>query len=486
MRWLTLLWLWSLVVIVALASLGAWSNSLDQRGVAAGRDFELVIQPRSVDWELLQEIEITRGGDSQCAFRKRDGQWFQVRPFEFPVESAGINQLIECASALRAQASDPHASMPSTKEIGLSSGAPSIRFDLKDHAISIRLGNRLPAGFAWIQAEDGPPRIARSTLHDTALLSDLRQWRRTLLFSRADVDCDRIVCQSTGRDGKTQRLEVARTGASWKVISPFSTRADSAAVERWLDALARAQATGFVVDDPKELLPFGLHEPSAFVEIHATMRSTTMDGRVTVLPLIERLEIGAPIRPQAAERFARLSNAPQAIMELDGTAVAAAVPQSLLMVDPTATGVRPQDVRSIRVEPLHGSAFRLQRIADVWKVIDAEGTSDASTKRVEGVLATLCTARATDIMLTSAPIELVVGTIVLESFDDREIATVTLSRERDGGRVGMGDGSVGGSSVLRIFPASLAIGLDARTYRAADESDEAKVRPSAPSPTPPQ
>ena len=465
MNWRTIFLLWVFAALVWISGWFLWSVTVDSRTAQLDEGFAPVFVSGSVPWSQIDRIEISRGANGIFEFTRRDGRWFQTVPFEFPVDTARLMEVIEKAKGLTARramtdgAITPQELMGST---GLGVDAPFVTLAWKDGAVKVRFGQRLPAGFAWIDlgGENTQPRAARSALHDAALLSDLRQWRQTMLFSRADVECDRLVSESPGRDGKPQRLEIVRDGSAWKVVSPISTRADRAAVERWLEALARAQASGFVVDRPIELMPFGLEKPTGVVEIHASVRKTDADGRVTSQPIVERLEIGAPIRSGATERFARLSNQPEAIMEIDGTAVAAAIPPTLLMIDPTATGQRPEDERVIRLEPIVGETLRIERVGSEWKLSSASGAHAIASSKIDGILGKLCESRASEISLSAAPADLSVGRIVLESFDGREISSIQVSRERNDGRFGVDDGS----GVLRIFPPSLGLRFDATAY----------------------
>lgn len=480
MTWRTICVLWVLAALVWIGGWFLWSVSVDSRAVQMNEGFAPVFPAGSVPWSRIERIEISRGPNDRFEFVRRDGRWFQSAPFEFPMDGARLMEVVDQATGLTARIASTDGATETAEFLestGLGANAPSVTLAWNDGgAVTVRLGRRLPAGFAWIDlgGEHAQPRAARSALHDAALLNDLRQWRQTLLFSRADVDCDRLVCESAGRDGALQRLEIVRDGSAWKVVSPIATRADRAAVERWLEALARAQASGFVVDRPIELMPFGLDTPSGIVEIHASMRKTDADGRVSLQPMVERLEIGAPIRAGASERFARLTNQPEAIMEIDGTAVAAAIPPTLLMIDPTATGQRPSDVRAIRLEPVGGEALRIERLGSDWNMADVSGIHVAMVGKVDALLGKLCDSRAAEIMLSAAPADLVVGRIVLESFDGREISSIMVSRERNDGRFGVDDGS----GVLRIFPPSLGLRFDAASY-AIDDAGAIRSVPSA-------
>lgn len=464
MNWRTLLGLYLAAAVAWSCAWLLWSLQSERRTIDVHAGFSPVFVEDSVPWSRVDRVVISRGSGGSFEFAERDGRWFQVQPFEFPIEPQRILELLGSAKLLTARVTTlgGEASVDALREgAGLRGDAPSITLGWKGGEISVRLGARLPAGFAWIDLNDGGlPRTARSTLHDAAILADLRQWRQTALFSRADVECDRLVAESIGRDGSPQRLEVVRDGPVWMVDSPIKTRADRAAVERWLEALSRSNASGFVVDRPTDLLAFGLEQPAAIVEIHAATRRVDANGHVQTVPAIERLEIGSQVRAGAQERFARLASRPDAILELDETAVAAAVPPTLLMIDPTATGQRAEDVRTIRFEPIAGTAFKIERIGSDWKITDEKGARSAMASTVDRLLRSLCESRASEIMLRPAPSDLMIGRIVLETFDGREIAAIAVSRERDGGRFGVDDGS----GVLRVFAASLDLQFDPTAF----------------------
>ena len=462
MKWRSTLILWIVALALWSCAWSLWRVADDARVNRLTEGFTPLFAVDSVPWNDVDGITIT-GSDRAALVFTRTGAllWSQVEPFKFPIDASGPLQLITDASTLSAQPM-PMQFEAHSASTGLDGDAATVEFSWKGGETRIRLGRRLPAGKAWIElvGATASAHLAPATLHDAVLGSDLTQWRQTALFSRADIDCDRIICESLDRDGKTQRLEVARDGTMWMVVAPVSTRADRGAVERWLEALARAHANGFVADLPTDLAVFGLASPAATLEIHASARRTASDGVVVVEPLVERLEIGSPVRSGAQEHFARLTAHPEAIMEIDGTAVAAAIPPSLLMIDPTASGLRPADVRAIRIEPPSGERLRIERAAGGWTLTTTDGTFAATPARVAALLEKLCERRATEIMLGSAPAELILGTIVLESFDGRDLAVLTVSRERDGGRFGIDDRS----GVLRIFPPSTDVPFDATGY----------------------
>lgn len=464
MKWHRIAIVWIAAALVWAGASQMWSKSAGDATMALSTGFSPCFPSGSVAWEDIDRVEITRDG-VQYEFVRNDSQWVQVKPFEFPLDQVLVQESLEAIASATAQSVQADSSATPTEveaATGIGVNAPRVRVSGKNTQATLLLGRRLPAGFAWVGVGTDEPvaRAARATVHDIFLASDLRQWRRGRLFERADVECDGIRCAATAPDGTIATLAIERVGPSWMVTSPARTRADTEAVERWLDALARAGANGFVADSPRELTPFGLNVPRAWVEIRSTRRSRTPAGTVEVSPITERLEIGAPVRAGAGEHFARLSAYPQAIMELDAAAVAAATPPVLSLIDPTATGLRPEDIRALRIEPPQGDAVRIERMGDQWSVFDQSGARGGDPAAIASALDRLCTTRASEISMSAAPADLLLARVVVESFDGRDLATLAVSRESGGGRWGIDDGS----GVLRIFPAGFGLALDAQDF----------------------
>jgi len=468
--------LWIAALLLALLAAGAvFMTPSGGTQLRASSELQRMIAKGSVPWSEVERITVCRGAGNIIEFIRRDGHWWQSKPFAFPMQDAEVDGLLARATEVQVRTSaQMSTAADAAAATGLTADAPTVEFGWKGGSLTIRLGARLPAGFAWMNTDADPtPRVARSTFHDASLLGDFRQWRSPFLFTRADIECTRLVCEQRGQSG-VERIEVIREGPQWRLISPLATRADRGAIERWLEALERAQTSGFVADNPSELLPFGLDRPMTTVEVHSQRQSVAPDGSVKREDEVERLEIGSPVRSGASERFARLTQRPEAVLELDATAVGAAVPIGLLLVDPTATGCRPEDIAALRVEPVGGEQWRLQRVAGDWKVVSSQGEMGADKAAAESLLTKLCSVRAAELTLERPSADLVTGRIVVESFDGRELAALSVVQERNNGRFGFDDGS----GVLRIHPASLAIRLDAASYRPASQRSSVEARPS--------
>ena len=173
---------------------------------------------------------------------------------------------------------------------------------------------------------------------------------------------------------------------------------------------------------------------------------------------MERVEIGAPVRPGAEERYARVAGRPD-VLELDAASTATFMPLPMALVEATATGVRPADVREVVVEQDGQVMWTATRDGSGWRArLASDGDPQPVDARpVDALLALLCEGRASDISLHPAPAELTVATVRLIGFDGRTLAAVRISREANDGRWGMDDGS----GVLRVWPSTAVVPIDA-------------------------
>jgi hypothetical protein len=460
---------WKSICFAWLAALLLWfvvwlAQALDLRGGAeAQRVFarEGALASHAMSHDAVDSISLRSGDQLLFACTRRNGAWMQTHPVEFEIEAPFVAEFIERVDALEALPPSG-AGVDGAAAGAIEEDAPRLEVCAGGKRMEVALGSRLPGGCAWVSfsGPESAPRVARATLHDAVFGAEFRRWRQLRLFTRADVECDRITSEATAADGSSQRLELERRGRAWWLASPVATRADREAVERWLDALGRARANGCVVDQPRDLAPFGLIAPAASIEIASSTRVVEPTGEVRVKPAVEKLEIGSPVRAGASEHFARLASRPDVVLEIDAAAVAASMPPALSLVDGTATGVRGADIRALRLEPVDAPSARLERAGALWTLTSNGRARPASVAAVERLLSRICTDRATDIAKGGAPAELLIGTIAVEGFDGRDLATIRISHERDGGRFGVDDGS----GILRIYPSSATILLEAEDY----------------------
>ena len=139
-----------------------------------------------------------------------------------------------------------------------------------------------------------------AALHALVLDGDLRQWRSLQVRGPGGPDVAEVEVRYGASPG--QRMLLRRTAGRWAMEQPVPTRADGDAVRRYLDALERAEADGFVEDSPADLAAFGLAQPERGVRLAGAGGDAGGAGSAPVLAV----DVGAEAAQGAPERFARI------------------------------------------------------------------------------------------------------------------------------------------------------------------------------------
>lgn len=450
----------STVVLSLLAAstlLAAWR--LDRGGDGPASGPQPLLRSEELPIERIDEIEIRRGDDAWRLLRE-GGAWRQASPFAHPIEPSAMRRLIVAAESLRSSRSLAAAELPrgddgEVVEMGLDPPLAEIAYRWSEgerrRELAIELGRRSVAGRAWLRRRgEGVVHAASAQLHDRLLADDPRNWRSRGLFGPdgAEPDAIRLLV-----GGSEVRLE--REGREWRLLEPVSTRLDRESVQQWLDAIRRAESRGFFEDEPEDLARYGLAERAD--EIRLERRSG--DGVE-----MEAVRIGGPIGPGSSDRFAIVEGRPAVVLLGEG-ARAALLRPVVSLIDATGSGVRPEDVRSVEIRT-DAETFLLQRtlegfvasrIGDGGEVI---AEAPAIREVAEAMLGSLCLARAPEIAVQAFPHEIGVGVAILRGFDGAPLDAVRIAREPDSGRYALENGD----SVLRIFPATLALPLAGREH----------------------
>ncbi len=444
MRWRTVLLAWA-IALLAVVAWAALEVAVSSGTVPAA---PLVWQPPAAD--SVDRIEIKRGRGEPLVFERTGSAWRQTKPIAVQVEPVAIRQLIDAAFGLQAEGAVDFTRSDEARALGLAEGAPEVLFRAGSKEFRFALGHRISAGRAWVRM-NGEPGAHRTmaALHELALSADERQWRRTALFERADVDADRVSVEAL--DARTDRriaMELVRDGSIWRMQRPVQTRADQEGVLRLLAALSGAQATGFVVDQPESLAAFGLDNPVAVVEVESTQRTVT-NGAVNSERRVEGLLLGTQLLTGAPDRFAMIRGL-NSILELDGPTIASLLPDLSQLIDARASGVAMADLLGLRIESPGRAPINLRRSGEAWVVESAAGAAPRPLKGdlAAALLERLCVTKAAGFELGSAPSELRLATITLLGLDSKPAATLTISHEAGpAGKwaVDAGDG------MLRVF-----------------------------------
>ncbi|MCH2153120.1 MAG: DUF4340 domain-containing protein [Phycisphaerales bacterium] len=388
--------------------------------------------------DLLTRIEFDRDSETWVFVREADG-WWQEEPFRVPIEDYHLNALAERTLDLRVVDRFGNEDGLSQESLKLNPARAAIRFVWPDGSRQFELGRRGVAGRGYLRIDGSPDiLVVNQGLHDLALDVDPTTWREPRLFPGVDIEAQRISRVVPGED-----MVLERNGSSWQFVEPVTTRTDRQAMESYIIDLARARASGVILDNPADLSTFGLHEPLATLEV--------VENNGTTRTLL----VGDRVGGRNQDRYVMLEGIPS-VLRLDEKSVAALLADPISLVDPVASGVPRSSIKAIEI---HGPIedIYLERDLDRWIATSHAGV-EVPADRVDSLLELLIDIPATDVALVQTyPRELEQGTITLIGYDRRPLDTVRLLREKDsdGGRWGMENGDM----IVRIQPAIIDLPL---------------------------
>lgn len=402
-----------------------------------------VIAVADLPIDQITEITLTRDDGIAMTFERSGLEWRQTAPFDHPMDAYSVRQL--CVAAADLTISDTvEADDDAIASLGLAPPRATIRYTWPDGSTTIRLGRSAMAGQAYLQVGDGGIVITQKTLHDRGLTMDPREWRDRQLFRYAGIESDRIGWSSGG-----QTLELVRDRRTWSMTAPVTTRLDTLARDEYVQTLGRVRHNGFILDHPEDLAMFGLDQPVGTLEITSTRHAGDTQGTEAVT---ERLLIGARISASSQDRYAMVEGRP-VVVHLNETAIAALFRRAVDLVDPTAAGTNPADVKSLRIVS-GGHDFELARDLDRWIAPEHDGLIvDAHV--VNTLLEHLTTLRASKVAIGEYPIDLEVGTVTFFGHGGQPLDTVRITRDPQTQNWALENGDL----VLRLQPASVEFPL---------------------------
>jgi hypothetical protein len=447
LRTVGLIWLLGIVLLIS-ASL-AWRNS-----EAAGDDLQrTTVFSEGVPVDSIDRLVVEIPGEEpprSFVFELGEEGWRQVLPFDIAADGFAIRQLLVAAADLKASRRTPISDVdaadgPGLGSLGLDPPEALIGFEGPGFRSSIELGARTVAGRSWVRiAGDDEVLVVNDDLHQRSIDDDPRNWRSRRLFSS-----DREISGVTIENGATV-TSLARTGRRWRLSSPVDSRADALVVDGLLGILGRVEHDGFIVDGDFDASRFGLADPAATITVRRD------DGRT------EKLIIGGPAGLVSRDRFAMIEDMPM-VVRIDEATLRGLLPPVLGLIEPTGSGVRPADVKSIEITAMK-DFVRLERDLDRWTIEvvrgDERAAGLASTDYVNALIDTLTSTRGTEVVVQEFPAELALATVVFHGFDGRPLDAVRVAREGSGGRWALENGD----GVLRLLPASTKIPLAANEW----------------------
>jgi len=343
----------------------------------------------------------------------------------------------------------------SLQTLSLQPPEATVEYSWSSGSLKLELGRRSVAGRAYLRIADGRDQrihIVTNKLHDRAIDMDPREWRDRTIFHNVGVDSDRIEWEQ-GDD----RLVLERDRRQWKITQPVQTRIDPGNRDVYLQDLGRAQATGFILDQPDDLARFGLANPVLTLSVTTTVKGEGEVASTTPARVKQTLLIGSRIGAGTQDRFGMIEGRP-VVLRLSAAGIAALFKQAADLASPTASGVNPADVKGIVIRSADGEV-RLEREMETWNAT-SHASASVDAGNVRELLDQLTQLRAPQVDLKPYPRDMEIATITLHGFDGKAIDTVRIAQEKDTGRWALENGD----NVLRVFPAGLKIRMTARDF----------------------
>jgi hypothetical protein len=449
----------AILAVLAAAAVLAWAAVRPGAGAAPAARRQSLFAEDEIPVDRVDRLRVELPDGRAFEFVRAADGWAQSLPFAHPADPGAVREAAVLAASLVAtRMADPAAMDPEARAaLGLDPAMARLVISWPGGERAVELGRRTVSGRGWVRvAGQRDAASVDAALHALVLDGDLRQWRSLQVRGPGGPDVAEVEVRYGASPG--QRMLLRRTAGRWAMEQPVPTRADGDAVRRYLDALERAEADGFVEDSPADLAAFGLAQPERGVRLAGAGGDAGGAGSAPVLAV----DVGAEAAQGAPERFARIDGRP-AVVLLGARALAAMFPPPASLIDPRGCDAVPADVRSVEftaAAPEPGAAFTVTRNRDSWDLrLPGAEPAPADAQRVRRLLTQLCEARAPAVALQRMPEELVLGEFVLRGEGGAVLARVRVGHEHEGQWA-----LDGGEGVLRVFPAGFDVATSAVSY----------------------
>jgi hypothetical protein len=454
------------IIVLILAALGvAAMVAVARRDQSQARPIgqrEMLLSKQRLPDDEIVRITLQRRNDRELVFERTASGWVQSRPFAHPMDAFSVRQLAQQALQLEVMERLTPTDLPSSLSLSTLSLDPpeaSVTYEWSGDSLTLKLGKSFVAGRAYLQiVGDEAIYVVNQPLHERAIAADPREWRERAIFLEVGVESDRIE-----RHDLDHKLTLFRDRKQWTMIEPVRTRLDPAARDAFMQELARARVSGFILDQPQDLSRFGLSDPVASITVMTTrLRESdgdaeTADDSPHRQSDIQTLQIGSPVAVGSQDRFGVIEGRP-AVVRIPALELGSLFRKAESLAAATASGAVPADVKSIVIRA-RGEELKLERDLEKWRAPSHDNV-EAPAALVDELLQQLTALQAPDVQFKDYPRELEVATVTLHGFDGKAFDTVRIAQEVDAGAWILENGD----NVLRVFPPGLELRLAADDY----------------------
>lgn len=251
---------------------------------------------------------------------KSIGQWLQIKPIKFKLQSSSISAMISAAADLRYTAKlSPSGVELTPKQLDLDPPLSIVTLALEgDKTRKIKLGKTTAGGRAYLQLDgDASIYVVNDELHRHVLDRKLSELRVKTLADFTEAAVTRL---QVTHDGKS--TEFARKGADWVFSKPIIARADRQAIDGLISIMTGYLAEEFISDAPASPAEHGMDQPLAQLLVDVTEQAAPAaappappvagDKKEEKKPVVvtHKLVIGAPADLKKEKYFARWDDSP--------------------------------------------------------------------------------------------------------------------------------------------------------------------------------
>ncbi len=266
----------TIALAVILLGLGGYIYFVDSKKPAAGAP-EIKQKAFTVDADQIEEVQIKAAAGETTRVEKTGGTWKIVEPEQTDADQGQLTNLASSLASLDIDSVVDEA--PSdVAQYGLNPPKIEVAFRIKGQKDlrHLLIGEKTATGGDLYakKAEEKRVLLIAAYLDGTFNRTpfDLRD-KTVLKFDHDKADGLEITHAGT-------TIQLAKSGSDWSMTKPYKTRADFAAAEAALAALASAQMQKIVAPDAKDLKQYGLDKPDATATvISGSTRATLALGK---------------------------------------------------------------------------------------------------------------------------------------------------------------------------------------------------------------
>lgn len=284
--------LWSTAALVlVLAGLVGYIYFVEsERDPAGVEEREALFTDLTAD--DIEELEVRGTTGDPARLRKAEGTWQLVEPVEAAADAGEVSALTSGLAAIEIDRVVDEA-VTDLSQYGLEPARIEVAFRTagEESFRRVRIGDKTPTGGNLYASVEGQNRVFLLPSYldgtfnkDAFTLRD----RRILTFDRNAVDSLSVY------DGSTT-IELAKSGANWRLTAPLSARADFAAVEGALERLSSTRMQSIVDAEGVAQPAYGLSRPTGRITVGAGSSQATLTLGATDNALLYARDSSRPI-----------------------------------------------------------------------------------------------------------------------------------------------------------------------------------------------